>query len=199
MPADPFNKHYALLSPPERLTLLLEAMARQDHADAERLYDACPRQLYRCAEAAFDDRQTTAFEVAALACADLQRLCGTLKAVRWTSVVADSLTAMQRLVAERAFLDGVDCAQGQPSVWFGDYDHAAVAALREAAPVPSCEPTDAELTRRSDAVFAAVDDNGRRVLEIVGAHERQLAGDLALIWAVFGRLCRTRLGVEPET
>lgn len=42
-------------------------------------------------------------------------------------------------------------------------------------------------------------DDARRVLEVVGAHERQLAGELAMAWAAFGRFCGTRAGVEPRT
>jgi hypothetical protein len=191
------NDLYATFNPAERHVLLLEALARLDYPEAERLRDACPRERYRGTELAFDERQTVAFNTAAITCTDLQRLCGMLKVVRWTAEVVDVLTALQRLVAERAFLDGVDCAQGLASVTFGD-DADYARAVRDAAPVPACEPTDAELTRRTDAVFAAVRDNEQRVLEVVGSHERQWAGELAMAWAAFGRFCRTRAGVEPR-
>ncbi|MDB5297926.1 MAG: hypothetical protein JWO31_3909, partial [Phycisphaerales bacterium] len=39
-------RHYAVLTPAERLVAMLEASARRDHAEAGRLRGACPRLDY---------------------------------------------------------------------------------------------------------------------------------------------------------
>ena len=51
MAADPMSRHYAALTAPERFALVVEAMARRDSAEADRLEDTCPRLTYRMEDA----------------------------------------------------------------------------------------------------------------------------------------------------
>ncbi|MEZ0263716.1 MAG: hypothetical protein ACAI43_03235 [Phycisphaerae bacterium] len=53
MVTDPLAKHYAHLSPRERLRALLEAHLRDDDATATRLWDTCPTHSYRSTDSAF--------------------------------------------------------------------------------------------------------------------------------------------------
>ncbi len=43
MASDPLVRHYGSLTPAERFSLTVEAMARGDEKEADRLEDACPR------------------------------------------------------------------------------------------------------------------------------------------------------------
>ena len=46
MSSDPLKHHYACLTPAERFALTIEAMARGDENEADRLEDACPTHSY---------------------------------------------------------------------------------------------------------------------------------------------------------
>lgn len=105
---------------------------------------------------------------------ELQRLCGMLKAVRWTGEVVKTFSGQQAVVAECAFLDGVGCGQRD-------------------------DPAPEEFQRGRDVVLGLVKDHGEQVLAVVVRSERKLASELAIAWAAFGRFCRTRAQVEPET
>jgi hypothetical protein len=57
---------YERFQPPERLTLLIEAMARDDAAEAGRLRDSCPRVSYSGPEADFMERCSMSFDILAV-------------------------------------------------------------------------------------------------------------------------------------
>src|SRR5687767_9504048 len=59
MSAGPVSKRYEYLGPQERLTLILEALARGDSGEADRLSGSCPRKDYRMRDAAYGDRLDT--------------------------------------------------------------------------------------------------------------------------------------------
>ncbi len=56
MAIDPKGRHYEALTAPERFALLVEAMARRDGREADRLDDTCPRRVYRIDDPEFRDR-----------------------------------------------------------------------------------------------------------------------------------------------
>ena len=56
MATDAMSRHYEALTAPERFTLLIEAMARRDEREADRLDDTCPRLVYRVDDPEFRDR-----------------------------------------------------------------------------------------------------------------------------------------------
>jgi hypothetical protein len=62
------GKLYDRLTPQERFTLDVEAMARGDEEESRRLVDACPRRNYRMSDLAFSGRWQTTLEMV-LACA----------------------------------------------------------------------------------------------------------------------------------
>src|SRR4051812_4401202 len=93
-------------APAERLTLLLEAMARDDASEALRLRRSCPRAEYMGQDPAFEDRWTMAFDILAVVCIDLRCLWGKLHVLRWVlGEVWETATAHNVTVAF-AFLDG---------------------------------------------------------------------------------------------
>src|SRR5688572_32439728 len=72
MQSEPTAKLYDQFQPPERLTLLIEAMARDDAAEARRLQDSCPRRSYTGPDVLFTERYTLAFDVMAVVTIDLR-------------------------------------------------------------------------------------------------------------------------------
>src|SRR5947209_19788526 len=72
MAADPLARHYAVLAAPGRFALLVEAMARGDEADADRLEDTCPTLTYRGEDVAFRGRMVRGHLIAVRVCLDLR-------------------------------------------------------------------------------------------------------------------------------
>src|SRR4029453_18048684 len=66
------TKLYEQFAPPERLALLIEAMARNDAAEAQRLHRTCPRFTYTGPDVQFTERYTLAFDIMAVISIDLR-------------------------------------------------------------------------------------------------------------------------------
>src|SRR5689334_386760 len=103
------SKLYATFAPPERLTLLLEAMARRDDAEVERLRETCPRRTYTQVDAAFEERLRLAFEVLAVVCIDLRAMWAKLYMLEWSKAVVRHFAPAQHVTASLAFVDGARC------------------------------------------------------------------------------------------
>jgi hypothetical protein len=147
---------YEQFAPPERLRLVLDAMARRDPAEAARLAGACPRKTYAGPDLAFGDRLDLTFDTTAIVAIDLRASWGQAKALRWAADLARRYAAMHHVDAELAFLDGVACGRGQPQLdYFARREDAAGADDAEDLE-PSeddDEPNDADDARptRADA------------------------------------------------
>jgi hypothetical protein len=66
------TKHYETLSGPERFQLLIEAMARRDDVECDRLEDSCPKRVYRCDDADFRDRVRRAYSITVSVCLNMR-------------------------------------------------------------------------------------------------------------------------------
>ena len=108
MAADPLKHHYACLTAAERFALTVEAMARGDENEADRLEDACPRLAYSHADAEFRDRLQRSYTLALLAMLNLQKH---LAVIRCSNVFIEQHRVYAhgpKLVAACAFLYGRD-------------------------------------------------------------------------------------------
>src|SRR5690348_6065451 len=103
---------YATFRPQERLVLVLEAMARGDEAEAERLRHACPRKTYTGPDTAFDDRLHMALDIAAIAAIDLRALTGQLRVLHWAIGTVEHFSTMHHINTDMALMEGVRCGQG---------------------------------------------------------------------------------------
>src|SRR5688572_28050230 len=56
-------KNYEQLTPHERFVLMVEAMARGDEVECDRLEDTCPQKVYRREDAEFRDRMKRAYMI----------------------------------------------------------------------------------------------------------------------------------------
>ena len=83
---------YEQFAPQERLTLILEALARGDQAEADRLSGSCPRKTYTMRDAAYGERLDTAFDIMSIACIDLRCLWAKLDVLQWVLAVTRAAT-----------------------------------------------------------------------------------------------------------
>ena len=89
MASDTVARHYGAFSPAERFALTVEAMARGDEDEADRLEDACPRFNYHQEDWHYRERMRRAYVITLLAMVNLQKL---LALVRSSNTTGSSRT-----------------------------------------------------------------------------------------------------------
>jgi hypothetical protein len=158
---------YDRLEPEERFRATVEAAARGDERERERLVATCPRKDYRMSDADYLDRVDASRDMAlgvALA------ITPELAQARLLAVVSD-LTA-QTLAATMACHVLADARRNaDPDAALGDFDAALAEELPKAQDTP---------------VYHAIET----------ARAGQLA-KAAAAWTAFSEVCRDELGVEP--
>jgi hypothetical protein len=112
------DKLYEHLEGPERLTLVLEALARGDEAEADRLSGSCPRKRYTMRDAEYGDRLDTALHLMAIACIDLRCLWDKLDSLEWAIGAARQMATHHQIAATFAFMEGEGFAKGLPQMDF---------------------------------------------------------------------------------
>ena len=191
MASDPLSRNYAQLDGKERFVLLLEAMARKDEAEADRLEDSCPRLVYRQDDPEFRDRMKRAYLIAMLVTINIR---WRLEHIRVAKIFLDQHRLYvwgPQLVATTAFLYGRE---------YGRWESGAIKQI----PMIDAEDTAALIKGRPDLreqlkeVREISADGVRKVAETlqyaVGyAH----AADVLSQWEGFGRFCRNSLGLKP--
>ena len=191
MASDPLSRNYEQLKGDERFVLLLEAMARKDEAEADRLEDTCPRLLYRQDDVEFRDRMKRAYLIAMLVTINIR---WRLEHIRVAKIFLDQHRLYvwgPQLVATTAFLYGRE---------YGRWESGAIKQI----PMIDAEDTAALIKGRPDLreqlkeVREISADGVRKVAETlqyaVGyAH----AADVLSQWEGFGRFCRNSLGLKP--
>ena len=182
-----------MLTPPERFTLILEAWARKDQAEADRLEDTCPQHLYRHNDVEFRDRVQRAYLIVLLAMANLQK---PLAVIRCSGVLVDNHREFAHpptLVATCAFLFGRQ---------YGMWECGAI----EEVEIPDLDGLKEEVKARPDlkrqlkelreCAELSVLRVAEEVWESVGVG---VAVEALSQWEGFRRFCRKQLGVEAMT
>ena len=190
---DALGRNYTVLTPPERFALNVEALARGDEAEADRLEQTCPRLVYRHNDAEYRDRLQRSYTIALLACVNLQKL---LALIRCSNVFIEQhrvYAAGPKLVAACAFLYGRD---------YGKWEAGAIGEIK----LPDPANIAAEVKGRPDLkeqlkqLRECAEEGVRHVAEAVRESIGMGVGVEALSqWEGFGRFCRKHLGVEPLT
>jgi hypothetical protein len=80
--ANGLTKNYELLTPRERLRMLIEAQAREDFDEVNRLRNSCPRKVYRTLDHAFDAADDAVMTLTLVFCIDLAHHLGMVEMVR---------------------------------------------------------------------------------------------------------------------
>jgi hypothetical protein len=173
------QKLYDRLTPEERFRLAVEAIARGDKAEAERLRRACPwgTRGTHAARLEVSDYLTKAVML------ELLPKLAKLRVVEALRPVGECLGDIAANRASTAYLDGFEA--GARAAW---------AQAGRNGSLPELHADEGEL-----AAAAA------RAAELWATHERNLdlladdlAADARAPWEAFGRFCREQLGLPPE-
>ena len=111
---DAIARLYDQLNPRERLALVLEARARGDETEEQRLRSTCPRRVYSMPDAAFTDREDMCFARMALALADLRGLMCELRGLHHVIDTLEDLSRPFEHAAMVSFLQGARYGRGEP-------------------------------------------------------------------------------------
>jgi hypothetical protein len=106
MAADPMSRHYEALQPHERFVLLVEAMARREGREADRLEDTCPRLTYRMEDAGFRDRVRRAHATTMTVCLNIREGLAHVRIARALRELSGQFATPVLRLAEVALLCG---------------------------------------------------------------------------------------------
>ena len=193
MASDPLNHHYGALTAPERFALTIEAMARGDEAEADKLEDACPTHTYQLHDLEYRDRMKRAYLIALMVSLNMRQGLGQIRAAVALSKSCKDFAHWPTLAVQGAFLYGRLYARWE-------------AGGEEFGSMPVGKALDEEFERCPDlkGVLEELREAGEWAMEQVGdtltyAVGLMNAADLLSQWEGFGRFCRQSLGVEPMT
>ena len=185
------DRMYGHLTSEERFQLTLEALAREDRTETDRLSSTCPRVTHSFNEndPVYADRLKASYSITTSVCLTLAQLSGGLMTIE-TSLESSSL--FLRLVATEA-------AWSYHRGWEDGCEHAWWAAGKPGAfPWKGGGLADrveemADLVSTGDA--KANDNEPQSALEDT---RNRLLGLASALAEAFSWFCRTEMGVEPE-
>ena len=189
--ADALSRNYAVLTAPERFTLMLEAMARGDEAEADRLEDTCPQLTYRTDDVEFRDRMKRSYTIAMMVTINLKWRLEQMRGAKLFRDLHGDFVWPPQLVATTAFLYGRE---------YGRWECGAI----ESIPLIDAGETAALMRERPDLKeqVGEVQEIARESLKTVAewlqyAMGEAHAAEVLSQWEGFGRFCRSHLGAEP--
>ena len=189
------GKLYDRLTPEERFTLDIEAMARGDSEESRRLVDTCPRRTYTMTDVRFAGRWDGAIQITMAALLDLRPAIAKLRMIEAWRAMMPYLLHVWGLDTEQAYFDGhaagsrhawrVARKRGEPPGWEKD-DEAAEC---------NTDPAIAEDLEKWAAKMEEIDE------KLAGMHERlerEIAGEALAVWVAFSGLCGEEMGSSAE-
>ena len=99
-------RHYDKLEPEERFRLVIEALARSDEQEADRLAAACPRKVYREIDAEYGERLRVSSEIVSAVVLDLGPRLGKFRMIEAFREFLPVFLGRGMDVAAMAWLDG---------------------------------------------------------------------------------------------
>jgi hypothetical protein len=187
------SRHYGALSAHERFALTVEAMARRDDSEADRLGDTCPRCTYRAEDQAFRERMRLAHMIASRVCLNMRAGLAQIRMAKVFIEQAGNFAGPSVRVAQAAFLYGRE---------YGKWELGAIDTidLPDAPTRVDDVAADPELGRPLEELREvseeAMRQSARAQLDAVGQLH---ASDLLSQWEGFERFCGESLGVAPVT
>ena len=187
------DRHYASLTAHERFALMLEAMARRDDSEADRLEDTCPRFVYRGEDQAFRDRMRRAYTITSYVCLNMRAGLAQMRLARLFREQSDCFAGPVGHMAQLVFLYGRECGKCAAGV-------IESVGLPNQAAIDREVAADEELRGQLQDLTALAEDALSSIgTQLVIATGKAHASDLLSQWEGFGRFCRELLGVEPLT
>jgi hypothetical protein len=182
------GRMYDQLTPEERFRLFIEAQARGDETEAQRLAGTCQRYTYTftCNDLAFADRVRASRRITVDTCLMLMQPLTKLMMARafteYSSLLLESLRAESPWGYQKGWEDGCDHAwqtagKGETFPWKGDSDHMA----RE---------VEEALANESRSLDNSPDELDKTV--------QTLTVEVLTLWEAFSRFCRSEMGSDSE-
>jgi hypothetical protein len=187
------SRHYEAFSAHERFALTVEAMARRDDREADRLGDSCPRLTYRAEDSAFRERMRLANTIANRVSLNMRAGLAQIRMAKVFCAHVEKFAGPSLHVAQAAFLYGRE---------YGKWEAGAIETigLPDAPTLVDEVAADPELGRQLEELREVSEEamrkSARTLLDAVGQLH---ASDLLSQWEGFGRFCRDSLGVAPVT
>jgi hypothetical protein len=184
---------YETLSGPERFALMIEAMARKDEAECDRLEDSCPKRVYRCDDTDFRYRMRRAYHITAAVCLNMRAGLARIRMAQTFLELREHFAGPTALVARVVFLYGRAHARWELGACesVGLPDAQALAAEVRANP---------DLKNQLAEMREVAGEATRKVAETLHAAVGEAdAVDLLSQWEGFGRFCRERLDASAVT
>ena len=178
---------YEQLTALERFGLMIEAMAREDEVEADRLEDTCPQLVYRCEDAAFRDRVRRAYGIASMVALNMRAGLTRIRMAEAFRATASGFASPVAKLALAAFCCGRACGREETALSL--MDPAVIA--NELTSNEAMAVYAAEIRVVSGEVMRRVADS---LHHAVGQAE---ASDLLSQWEGFGRFCRETLNLAP--
>jgi hypothetical protein len=188
-------KLYDQFTPEERFKLDVEAMARGDAEESERLTRTCPRYTYEMNELGFTARWHASLEITAMVCLEMDKHLARLQMLEVFRPTFPSLKTIMENSGLEAYYTGHE--RGARFAW--------EKAGKEGDP-PGYGPDDELHEREADSdTDAEADDVVMRAEAMEEAVKRQLdtlEWELARIgysaWSAYLTFCEEDMGVEPH-
>jgi hypothetical protein len=200
------GKLYDRFTPDERFRLAIEALARGDEEEVERLKDTCPRETYRMNDLAFSERLRASQLISLYVCAELIELLG---ALRTTEAYQEAVETYQEALFSSLEWATEEAALSYHQGWDAGCDHAWQVAGKH-GPFPWNDK--ATLNERAKEMAKRIREMAKRIKAESrseasgGSHQdtlERISEALSVgawtIWEAFSRFCREQLGLEPET
>jgi hypothetical protein len=199
MRKDRLDRLYDRFTPEERFRLTLEALAREDEQEAERLWESCPRRTYTMNDAAYGDRMRTGLQITMAICLDLAPHLAKLRMIEAFRMIQPYVRTVAQNKAHFAYFDGHRSGS----------HHAWRAAGMEGDPPgwkeweeeeePGEEAFDPSIEGDLDNISARVEETMAFVSELLDRLEREFVVEVRAIWEAFAGFCEEELGFAPET
>jgi hypothetical protein len=185
------GKLYDRLTPEERFRLDVEAMARGDTEESERLVDTCPRYTYAMTDLAFSGRWQTTTEMVLVLCLDLTQHMSRLTMIDAIRETLPFARVIYHNEGEWAYLEGHE--RGSRYVW----ERAGMSG-----DPPGWQPLEDEDS--DPAIGEALDELSTRLEELdimpelLNRLERKTTAQAWTLWEAFAGFAETWLDVEAE-
>jgi hypothetical protein len=187
------TRHYETLTAHERFALTIEAMARRDDVEADRLADSCPRFLYRSEDAEFRDRMKRAYSIAATVCLNMRAGLAQIRMAEKFRELHRHFAGPVAQVAIAAFLCGRAHGHAEAKLPVGPLPSNSVALAEDLISDTGLQDQLPEIREvAEEAVLQMADTLHYAVGESV-------AENLLSQWDGFGTFCIDVLRMEPVT
>jgi hypothetical protein len=190
---------YDRLTAEERFRLVVEAFAREDQREAERLSTTCPRKAYEMNDLDFTSRLRASDLIVSQVYAELMEVLSTLRAIEAYREAVETYEALLFSSLEQATEEAaLSFHQG----WDAGCDHAWQVAGKH-GPFPwndngNLNERAKEMAKRIRAESRSEASDGSRQDTLEKVSE-ELKVRARTIWEAFSRFCHEQTGLEPET